>query len=105
MVQRRHGAGFAHKASAHLFSLGNMFGQDLNCDGAFEARIAGLIDLAHAARAEGREDFVGSELLAGIPSFAAPFFSSAGQLTTTPSGCEPATGVNSRKRFPSGATS
>ena len=35
-------------------------------------------------------------------SFAAPFFSSAGQLTITSSGCDPPTGFSTRNRLPSG---
>jgi hypothetical protein len=35
--------------------------QDLQRDDAVEAGVSGSIDLAHAARAEGFEDFVGPE--------------------------------------------
>ena len=36
-------------------------GQDLDRDDAIEPRVAGLVDLAHAAGAEGGEDFVRAE--------------------------------------------
>ena len=35
--------------------------QNLDGDGAVEAGVLGAIDLAHAARAKRREDFVGTE--------------------------------------------
>ena len=38
-----------------------MLGQDLDGDGAVEAGVAGFVDLAHAARAEGDVDLVGAE--------------------------------------------
>jgi hypothetical protein len=40
-------------------------GQHLECDLAMEPRVARAIHLAHAARAERRDDFVGPELVAG----------------------------------------
>ena len=39
-------------------SLGDVRGQDLDRDRAIEARVAGLVDLAHPARAEGRNHLV-----------------------------------------------
>ena len=39
--------------------------QDLDRDLAAQARVAGAVDLAHAARAEGGEDLVGPEAGAG----------------------------------------
>ncbi len=43
-------------------------GRDQNLDGhvAIELRVAGAIDLAHAAGAEQRDDVIGAELRAGI---------------------------------------
>ena len=38
-----------------------MIGQHLDGDGAVEAGVSGLVDLAHAARAEGGVDLVGAE--------------------------------------------
>ena len=35
--------------------------ENLDGDGAVETRVAGAIDLTHAARSEGREDFEGAE--------------------------------------------
>jgi hypothetical protein len=42
-----------------------MLRQNLDCNGTIQARIAGTIDLAHAARAERRLNFVGAEFRAG----------------------------------------
>ena len=42
--------------------------QHLERDAAIEARVAGEIDLAHAARAERAEDLVGAHAGAGPPS-------------------------------------
>ncbi len=41
---------------------------------------------------------------ASVHSPDAPFFNSAGQLTITSNGCDPAAGVDTRNRLPSGAT-
>ena len=41
-----------------------VLGQHLDGDGALEARVARPVDLAHAARADRREDFVGAEPMA-----------------------------------------
>jgi len=41
------------------------FGQDFQRHVALQLGIARAIDFAHAARAEGREDFVGAEFVAG----------------------------------------
>ena len=48
VVQRRHSAGFAFETGAQVFSLGDMFGQDLDGDGAVEASVAGLVHFSHA---------------------------------------------------------
>ena len=47
-----------------LFQIGirrDMLGKHLDGDGAVEAGVTGLVDLAHAARAEGGVDLVGAE--------------------------------------------
>ena len=59
MIQRRDSARFALESFAEL-GLGN-----LDRDDAIEARVAGLVHLAHAARADGRKDFVRAEFFAG----------------------------------------
>src|SRR5450432_4796743 len=59
MVQRGDGAGLAFEA------VGEGGLRKLDGDRAVETRVAGLPHLAHAARAEGREQFVGSELFTG----------------------------------------
>jgi len=58
MIQLGDGFGFAFKAFAEG-GLGDFDGYD-----AVQARIAGAVDLAHAARADGGEDFVGAEFVA-----------------------------------------
>ncbi len=61
MVELRDRAGFAVEPLAELRISGEGFGQDLDGDDAIEARVAGLVDLAHAAGAEGGEDLVRAE--------------------------------------------
>ena len=41
-------------------------GQDLECDTAVQARIGGFVDLAHAAGAEPRDDFVRTKARAAV---------------------------------------
>ena len=48
-------AGFARKAA------GEADGADLEGDGAVEASVAGFLDVAHSAGADGSDDFVGSQ--------------------------------------------
>ena len=48
--------------------------QQLDRDAAVEARIVGLVDLAHAARAQRGHDLVGAEALAFIESQSASAF-------------------------------
>ena len=43
-----------------------MLGQHLDGDGAVQAGVGGLVDLAHAAGAEGGVDLVGAEGGAGL---------------------------------------
>jgi hypothetical protein len=59
MVQGGDGAGLAFEA------VGEGGLRELDRDRAVETGIAGLPHLSHAARAEGREQFVGSELFTG----------------------------------------
>jgi len=65
MIQRGHGAGFPFETGAQIFTLGNVFGQHLYRDGAVEPRVARFVHFAHPSRADGGEDFVGTELFAG----------------------------------------
>ena len=55
MIQRRHGAGFAFEALAK-FGLGGF-----QRDDAVKPRVTRFVDVAHAALANGRKDFVGTE--------------------------------------------
>src|SRR6516162_10499787 len=58
MIQRSHHSSFALEACRELL-LGN-----LHRDDAVEPRVASLVHLAHATRAEGRKDLVGPEFVA-----------------------------------------
>ena len=62
MLQRGNGFGLALHALLQFRVSGEMRRQNLDGDGAVEASVLGAIDLAHAACAERREDFVGTEL-------------------------------------------
>ena len=44
---------------------GEELGQDLNRHGAIEPGVARLVDLAHAPRPDGAQDFIGTKALAG----------------------------------------
>ena len=66
MVQGRRGAGFLLEA-AHAIGIFRKSGrQHLDGDVASEPRVTRAIDLAHAAGADGCEDFVRSEPSAGL---------------------------------------
>ena len=65
MRQRGHGLGLALEAREGRGIVGHLRRQDLQRDIAVEARIAGPVDLAHAARAHERHDLVAVETLAG----------------------------------------
>ena len=56
MVERGDGAGLAFEPRARIGIGGDLGRQDFDRDRAVEPRIAGAIDLAHAARAERRDD-------------------------------------------------
>jgi hypothetical protein len=61
VVQRRRRACFLLEAPEPLAVTGECGGQDFDGDVAAEARIVGAIHVAHAARRDGRDDFIGSE--------------------------------------------
>ena len=48
VIEGGDGAGLALEALAKLRPVGDVRGQDLDGDGALEARVAALVDLAHA---------------------------------------------------------
>ena len=58
VIQRRDGSGLAFKALAELFFA------ELDGDDAAQARVASLVHLTHAARADGRDGLVRAEALA-----------------------------------------
>ena len=59
---------------------------------------------AHPPSPMGARLSYGQMLSSRLHSGGAPCFNSAGQLTTTSSGCDPPVGACTRNRFPSGAT-
>ena len=61
MIQRRGGARFPLEARESLGIARERARQDLDGDVSAEARIAGLVDLAHAAGAQRRQDLVRAE--------------------------------------------
>ena len=61
MIERGEDLGLALEAGEALGVVCEQVGQDLERDVATELRVARAIDLAHAAGAEQREDFVGTE--------------------------------------------
>ena len=61
MVERGDGAGFLFETGAAAGVVRDIGGQDLDGDVAAQARIAGAVDLAHGARAQAGDDFIGSE--------------------------------------------
>ena len=62
MREGGHDLGLALEAGQPGRILGKLRGQDLDGDVAIESRVAGPIDFAHAARADGGADLVGTEL-------------------------------------------
>ena len=65
VIELRDRAGFAVEALAELRIGGEALGQNLDRDGAIEARVARFVDLAHPAGAKRRDDFVRAEASAG----------------------------------------
>jgi hypothetical protein len=66
MAQRGNRLGLAFEPRLQIGVVGDVLGQDLDGDGAVEARIAGLVDLAHAARADLGGDTVRAERGTGL---------------------------------------
>ena len=65
VIQRRNSAGFALEALPGIKIGGKMRRQDLDRDGAIQARVPGAIHLAHAASAQRRLNFIGPEFRPG----------------------------------------
>src|SRR5262249_15334255 len=105
MIQRSQHAGFALEAGEALGIARKFLGQYLDGDVAAELCVGGAVDLAHAAGADGGQDLVVAEMTSRFHGGAAPFFSSAGQLTITVNGSGLSTVSLTRKRCPSGVTS
>ena len=61
MIQRGDGTCLTVKALAKIRISGDVGGQDFDRDGAIEARVARLVDFAHAAAADRRDDFIRTE--------------------------------------------
>jgi hypothetical protein len=66
MAQLRDRFGFAVESRAEGFVPGQIRGQDLDGHRALEAGVAGLVDLAHAALAQRRDDLVRTQPRAWI---------------------------------------
>ena len=66
MIERREHLGFAPEARDTVRVARKRLRQDLDRDGAIEARIAGFVNLTHAARAQRGQDFERAEPGAGI---------------------------------------
>ena len=65
MVQRGDRAGLPVEAVEAVGVVRRRVREELQRHLAPQARVAGAVDLAHAALAEGAEDLVGAELLSG----------------------------------------
>jgi len=65
MIQRREDLRFALESRQALGIGGEQIRQDLDGDVAMQPRVAGAIHLPHAARANGRNDFVRPEASTG----------------------------------------
>jgi hypothetical protein len=65
VVQRRDGSRLALEAAEAVLVVGGRVEEELQRDFAPQAVVAGAIHLAHPALAEGRQDLVRPELLAG----------------------------------------
>ena len=64
MIQAGDGFGLALEALTACHIVGEMRGKNLDGDRTLQSHITRLINLAHSARAERRDNFVGSELRA-----------------------------------------
>ena len=72
MIERGNRPRLAFETCTQIGIAGDFSWQDLDGDCAIEARVAGFVDLAHAARAERAEDFVRTESGAGGKCHACP---------------------------------
>ena len=70
MVQRGDGPRLALEARARIGIAGDVTRQDLDRDRAIEPRIAGFVDLTHAAGAERADDFIRTEPDSGVEGHA-----------------------------------
>jgi hypothetical protein len=61
MLERGHGTRFPLETCAQIGIVGDCFGKDFDRDRSVEARVAGFVDLAHPARAKGRENLIRAE--------------------------------------------
>ena len=72
VAECRHRAGFALETLAVFGVAGKVWSQHLDRDGAVETLVARAINLAHAAGADGRENFVWAQIAAGFNWHSAP---------------------------------
>ena len=99
--QLRDGLRLALEALPRVGRRGDLGRQNLDGDDAIEARVAGFVDLAHPARADGRLNLIGPETCSGREPHAESLHNrrrhrggcrsmSAVQFVTTATGCSPA---------------
>jgi hypothetical protein len=104
VLQARDGPGLTLKPGAEIRIRTEVGGKDFDGDGALQPRVARLVDLAHAARAQCADDLIRPELGAGGQGHFC--LSSAVQLVTKVIGLEACWGVAiTMKRWPSPVTS
>ena len=98
VVEGRDGARFPIETIAELRVTSERLGENLDRDDAIEPRIPRFVDLTHPARADGDEDFVGTEASARRHFLkpAVPF-----STTVMVVGACSAAGVAMRNRWPS----
>src|ERR1700676_2103561 len=72
MVQAGDGLCFTVKTLAQFRAVGEMRGKNFDRHDAIEARIAGFVHFAHAARANLRDDFVRAKTCTGVDGHRLP---------------------------------
>ena len=70
MIQPRNALRLALKAFEELRVCGQVGRQDFDGDDAFQADVAGLVNLAHTASANRGHDFIRAEFVPGVRSIA-----------------------------------
>ncbi len=84
MIERRQHLGFALEAGDALRIGGDKLGERLDGDVTVEACIAGLVDLAHAARADCGHDLIRSDARAALRGMNGEFSAGSSQGSDLP---------------------